>query len=119
MPASPNQSNLALSPNNLDKVKLSAVSTGLALPQQDDSSLRRLAITAMWQNNILNSPVHIARKCPVLPGFIPRSMGHGLTVPTRDDASFDDEAPFHGSSSPKTNSGNDSSPKMCPYHHSE
>lgn len=93
-PTSPS-ANLVVAPAQAHLLRIT-LKQGPNLPPQDRDSLRHLAIASAWQYRMLDSPVHVSRKCPVLPRFIPRTVGHGISIPTDDHAAFKSTAPFHG-----------------------
>lgn len=75
---------------------------GPHLPPEDAEELRRLAITASWNHQLLNTPAQLSRKCPVLPGFFPRAVGQGAAVSGVTKSASTDErgrSGFHGDAS--------------------
>lgn len=69
------------------------------LPREDPDSIRGLALKAGWNLQLLQNAALAPRKCPVLPSFVPRAKGQGLTVSGyNDETSQDESSPlFHGS----------------------
>lgn len=59
--------------------------SGPNLPEENRFELLGLAISAGWTTRMLDTPVYSARKCPILPGFIPKAIGHGLAVVRDED----------------------------------
>lgn len=85
-----------------------------SLPAEDPEELRRAAMAAAWNYGLTARPVHSGRKCPVLPGFVPRAVPQGVTGFVADGFHAEGAAAGRGAGADAAGSAAGEK-ELCPY----